>query len=163
MASLYCVIVMLNGALEEVSPQVWAKKRLRRFFLRRHYLRSSELFRTSLKFCKNFYGKFYGFSYKNRRIVTQWRYCKQVRTEGDKPTFNPYFYIPKYRSSDALPAPEIFVLFLVTETETNQSRKWIVLETETIHFVSVFVYLVSISGLFLFPFPGNGFLPLFSY
>ncbi len=30
--------------------------------------------------------------------------------EGDKPTLNPYFYIPKYRSSDALPAPEIFPL-----------------------------------------------------
>ncbi len=39
------------------------------------------------------------------RIVTQWPYCK-IRIEGDKPTFNPYF--PKYLSSDALPAPEIF-------------------------------------------------------
>ncbi len=32
----------------------------------------------------------------------------QVRIEGDKPTFNPYFYVPKYLSSDALPAPEIY-------------------------------------------------------
>ncbi len=31
--------------------------------------------------------------------------------EGDKPTFNPYFYGPKYPSSDALPAPEIFNFF----------------------------------------------------
>ncbi len=27
---------------------------------------------------------------------------------------NPYFYVPKYRSSDALPAPEIFIIFLFT-------------------------------------------------
>ncbi len=42
------------------------------------------------------------------RIVTQWRYCNKVRIEGDKPTLNLYFYGPKYRSSDVLPAPEIF-------------------------------------------------------
>ncbi len=30
--------------------------------------------------------------------------CKQIKVEGAKT----YFYIPKYRSSDAIPAPEIF-------------------------------------------------------
>ncbi len=43
--------------------------------------------------------------------MIQWRYCK-VRIEGDKITFNPYFYVPKYRSSDALPAPENFTRIL---------------------------------------------------
>ncbi len=38
--------------------------------------------------------------------------CK-VRVEGGEALFDPYFYIPKYRSSDALPAPEIFNLFSV--------------------------------------------------
>ncbi len=41
------------------------------------------------------------------RIVTQWRYWKQSKDWRGKPTLNPYFYGPKYRSSDALPAPEI--------------------------------------------------------
>ncbi len=44
------------------------------------------------------------------RIVPNGGIVNKVRIEGDKPTFNPYFYIPKYRSSDALPAPEIFLL-----------------------------------------------------
>ncbi len=44
------------------------------------------------------------------RIVTQWRIANKVRIEGDKPTLNPYFYVAKYRSSGALPAPEIFFL-----------------------------------------------------
>ncbi len=35
------------------------------------------------------------------------RVAKKVRVEGASP-FNPYFYVPKYHSSDALPAPEIF-------------------------------------------------------
>ncbi len=47
--------------------------------------------------------------------------ANKVRIVGDKPTFNPYFYIPKYRSSDTLPAPEIFsglsetLLILISE------------------------------------------------
>ncbi len=38
------------------------------------------------------------------------RVTNKVRVEGtgDEVPFNPYFYVPKYRSSDALPAPEIF-------------------------------------------------------
>ncbi len=47
------------------------------------------------------------------RIVTHWRYCKQSKDEGDKPTLNPYFYGPKCRSFDALPAPEIFFLICI--------------------------------------------------
>ncbi len=39
------------------------------------------------------------------------RVANKVRFgEGEAP-FNPYFYVPKYRSSDALPPPEIFLLF----------------------------------------------------
>ncbi len=34
--------------------------------------------------------------------------ANKVRVEGGKSAFNPYFYVPKYPSSDALPAPEIF-------------------------------------------------------
>ncbi len=34
--------------------------------------------------------------------------ANRVRIEGDKLTLNPYFYVLKYRSSDALSAPEIF-------------------------------------------------------
>ncbi len=33
----------------------------------------------------------------------------KVRVEGGFASFNPYFYGPKYRSSDALPASEIFI------------------------------------------------------
>ncbi len=36
------------------------------------------------------------------------RVANKVRVEGGFALFNPYFYVPKYRSSDALPAPEIF-------------------------------------------------------
>ncbi len=36
-----------------------------------------------------------------------WTCCKQSKGWSFAP-FNPYFYVPKYRSSDALPAPEIF-------------------------------------------------------
>ncbi len=39
------------------------------------------------------------------------RVANKVRVEGDEAPFNPYFYVPKYRSSDALPAPEIFPIF----------------------------------------------------
>ncbi len=60
---------MLNGAPEaEVSPEVWAKKRLRGFFLRRRNLRSSELFRTSLKICKNFYRKILRFLQESQKV-----------------------------------------------------------------------------------------------
>ncbi len=36
------------------------------------------------------------------------RVANKVRVEGGP--FNPYLYVPKYRSSDALPTPEIFKL-----------------------------------------------------
>ncbi len=36
------------------------------------------------------------------------RVANKVRVERGLAPFNPYFYIPKYRSSDALPVPEIF-------------------------------------------------------
>ncbi len=36
--------------------------------------------------------------------------ANKVRVEGGEAPFNPYFYVPKYRSSDALPVPEIFIL-----------------------------------------------------
>ncbi len=42
------------------------------------------------------------------RIVPNGGIANEVRIEGDKPTLNPCFYGPKYRSSDALPAPENF-------------------------------------------------------
>ncbi len=44
------------------------------------------------------------------RIVPNGGIANKVRIEGDKLTLNPYFYVPKYRSSDALHAPEIFPL-----------------------------------------------------
>ncbi len=37
------------------------------------------------------------------------RVANKVRVEGCFAPFNPYFYVPKYRSSDALPAPETFI------------------------------------------------------
>ncbi len=37
------------------------------------------------------------------------RVANKVRVEGGEALFNSYFYIPKYRSSDALSAPEIFI------------------------------------------------------
>ncbi len=33
------------------------------------------------------------------------RVANKVRVERDEAHFNPYFYVPKYLSSDALPAP----------------------------------------------------------
>ncbi len=36
------------------------------------------------------------------------RGTNKVRVEGDEAPFNPYIYGSKYRSSDAIPAPEIF-------------------------------------------------------
>ncbi len=39
------------------------------------------------------------------------RVADKVRLEGGEALFNPYFYVPKYLSSDALPAPEIFCCF----------------------------------------------------
>ncbi len=45
------------------------------------------------------------------RIVTNGGIANKIRIEGDKPTLNPYFYVRKYLSSDALPAPEIFFFF----------------------------------------------------
>ncbi len=42
------------------------------------------------------------------------RVAKKVRVEGGEAPFNPYFYVPKYRSSDALPVPEIFFLILIS-------------------------------------------------
>ncbi len=41
-------------------------------------------------------------------IDTVGRVANKVRVEADFAPFNPYFYVPKYRSSDALPALEIF-------------------------------------------------------
>ncbi len=38
------------------------------------------------------------------------RVANKVRVEGGEAPFNPYFYVPKCRSSDALPAPEIFFI-----------------------------------------------------
>ncbi len=35
-----------------------------------------------------------------------------IAKQSKDPTFNPYFYVPKYRSSDALPAPKIFLWFV---------------------------------------------------
>ncbi len=37
------------------------------------------------------------------------RVANKVTVEGGFVPFNPYFYGPRYRSSDALPAPEIFL------------------------------------------------------
>ncbi len=39
------------------------------------------------------------------------RVANKVRVEEGFAPFNPYFYVPKYRSSDALPAPEVFGVF----------------------------------------------------
>ncbi len=36
------------------------------------------------------------------------RVANKIRVEGGEASFNSYFYVPKYPSSDALPAPEIF-------------------------------------------------------
>ncbi len=36
------------------------------------------------------------------------RVANKVRVEGGFAPFSPYFYVPKYSSSDALPTPEIF-------------------------------------------------------
>ncbi len=36
--------------------------------------------------------------------------ANKVRVEGTEAPFNPYFHGLKYRSSDALPAPEIFLI-----------------------------------------------------
>ncbi len=36
------------------------------------------------------------------------RIANKVRVEEGE---NPYFYVPKYHSSDAVPAPEIFIFF----------------------------------------------------
>ncbi len=38
--------------------------------------------------------------------------ANKVRVEGGEALLKPYFYIPKYRSSDVLPAPEIFMFSL---------------------------------------------------
>ncbi len=38
------------------------------------------------------------------------RVANKVRVEGGEAPFNPYSYVLKYRSSDALPALEIFFL-----------------------------------------------------
>ncbi len=40
------------------------------------------------------------------------RVANKVRVERGFVPFNPYFYVPKYRSSDALPVPKIFLFFL---------------------------------------------------
>ncbi len=37
------------------------------------------------------------------------RGANKVRVEGGEASFNPYFYVPTYLSSDALPASEIFL------------------------------------------------------
>ncbi len=37
------------------------------------------------------------------------RVANKVGVEWGFVPFNPYFYVPKYRSSDALPALEVFV------------------------------------------------------
>ncbi len=42
------------------------------------------------------------------RVANKVRVEGGERVEGGKAPFNPYFYGPKYHSSDALPAPEIF-------------------------------------------------------
>ncbi len=39
------------------------------------------------------------------------RVANKVRVEAREAPFNPYFYVPKYRYSDALLASEIFSLF----------------------------------------------------
>ncbi len=42
---------------------------------------------------------------------TAGRVANKVRVKEGETPFNPYFYVPKYCSSDALPAPEIFLNF----------------------------------------------------
>ncbi len=42
------------------------------------------------------------------RKVTQWPCCKQSKGWRGRVPFNYYFYVSKYRSSDALSVPEIF-------------------------------------------------------
>ncbi len=44
------------------------------------------------------------------RIVTQWRYCKQSKEWRGQTYRQTLLYGPKYRSSDAIPAPEVFLL-----------------------------------------------------
>ncbi len=73
------------------------------------------------------------------RIVTQWQYCKQIRIEGDKPTLNPYFYGPKYLSSDALPAPEIFPL--LTSIFSLQAKM-----QPVFHFIATIQYILRVYG-----------------
>ncbi len=52
--------------------------------------------------------------------MTQRPRREQRRVEGGAP-FNPYFYVPKYHSSDALPAPEVF--FAIDEYDRKSSYK----------------------------------------
>ncbi len=39
----------------------------------------------------------------------------KIMVEGDEAPVNPFFYVPKYRSSDALPVPEIFKVALFVD------------------------------------------------
>ncbi len=58
--------------------------------------------------------------------VAQWPnggIANKGRIEGDEPTLNLHFYGPKYHSSDALPAPEIFSLFYLKEESFSSNKK----------------------------------------
>ncbi len=54
------------------------------------------------------------------------RVVDKVRVEGSDALFNPYYYVPKYRSPDALPTPDIF-LFLPFLRPIPLDRKIILL------------------------------------
>ncbi len=41
------------------------------------------------------------------------RVANKVRVEGGFVPFNPYFYVPKYRYSDALPLRQRFLILLI--------------------------------------------------
>ncbi len=52
--------------------------------------------------------------------------ANKVRVEGDEAPFNPYLYVPKYFSSDALPAPEILLIisFLKITESIISAQAW---------------------------------------
>ncbi len=50
------------------------------------------------------------------------RVANKVRVEWGFTPFNPYFYVPKYPSSDALPAPEFFFFVLIMTVVNSSCR-----------------------------------------
>ncbi len=66
--------------------------------------------------------------------------ANKVRVERCEAPFNPYFYVPKYRTSDALPAPEIFLFFLMGQQMSMG------IMVNVYHRLSIIKYIYSKSG-----------------